>query len=353
MEQKKNKVFIKGNHAIGYAAVYSAGVDAYFGYPITPQNELTEYMAYHMIKNNRVFIQGESELASINMVMGAAMTGARAMTSSSSPGISLKQEAISYMAGMELPALIVNIVRGGPGLGNISGAQSDYYQSTRGGGHGDYRTIVLAPYSVQELADFTVLGFRLADKYRTPVILQGDGYLGQMMEGIVLPEEDEERVDKSSWVVDGAQGRPGRRIVSLLMGEGVLEKHNYHLERKYKQIEQDEVRYEQYMCDDADAIIVAYGFAARICEEAVYLLRDAGYKVGLLRPITLWPFPYDVLKQYTEKAGVVGVIEMSMGQMIDDVRIAVHDQEKVVFYGRPGGGIPGISEIVEMVKSKL
>lgn len=345
------KVLMKGNEAIGYAAVYAAHVDAYFGYPITPQNELTEYMAYHMLKNNRAFIQGESEIASINMVMGAVMTGARAMTSSSSPGISLKQEAISYLTGMELPAVIVNIVRGGPGLGNISGAQSDYFQATRGGGHGDYRTIVLAPYSVQELADFTVDAFNLADKYRNPVLILGDGYLGQMAEPIVLPEENIINIDKSGWKTDGAKGRRGRRIVSLIMGEGDLERHNYKLFDKYKMIEEKELRFSMEQCEDVEFVLVAYGFSARIAEQAVRELRDEGIKAGLFRPITLWPFPYRALRRYSEKAEKVLCVEMSMGQMIDDVKLAAQDDSKVLFYGRPAGGVPQVKKIKEIIRS--
>lgn len=321
---------------IGEAAL-RAGCRCYFGYPITPQNELPEYMARRMAEiEGAVFLQSESELAGINMVLGASVTGIRVMTSSSSPGISLMQEGLSYLAACELPAVVVNIVRGGPGLGNIAPAQSDYFQATRGGGHGDYRCIVLAPAILQEAADLTYEAFDLADRYRTPVIIMGDGMMGQIMEPVTLPPFKKE-VPKKDWPIRGAGDGPSRFVRSLLLDVNVLEEHNWKLYRKYKRIERREVRYEAYMADDADFIIVAYGTAARIAKGAVKRSREKGRTVGLLRPISLWPFPSQVLREYAERVKGFLVFEMSMGQMLEDVKLAVDGTVPVEFFGRPGG----------------
>ena len=281
---------MSGNAALGEAAILS-GCTCYFGYPITPQNELTEYMAKRMAEEGRVFIQSESEIAAINMVLGASVAGARAMTSSSSPGMSLKQEGISYLAADELPAVIVDMVRGGPGMGNISPAQSDYFQATRGGGHGDYRTIVLAPGSVQELTEIVPLAFDLADKYRNPVIILGDGMLGQMMEPVDFDNIKPPVEYEKDYILTGAEGRPPRMIYSLLFDTKLQEEHNWKLFRKFQRMEQNEVRYETYLVDDADMVVVAYGIGARIVKGAIKRLRQENLKVGMIRPITLWPFP--------------------------------------------------------------
>jgi 2-oxoglutarate ferredoxin oxidoreductase subunit alpha len=332
----EDRVLLRGSEVIGEAAL-RAGCRCYFGYPITPQNELPEYMARRMAEiEGAVFLQSESELAGINMVLGASVTGTRVMTSSSSPGISLMQEGLSYLAACELPAVVVNIVRGGPGLGNIAPAQSDYFQATRGGGHGDYRCIVLAPASLQEAADVTYEAFDLADRYRIPVIIMGDGMMGQIMEPVRLPPFKKE-VPKKDWSIRGAGDGPSRFVRSLLLDVNVLEEHNWKLYRKYQRIERREVRYDAYMADDADFIIVAYGTAARIAKGAVKRSREKGRTVGLLRPITLWPFPSQVLREYAERVKGFLVFEMSMGQMLEDVKLAVEGRAPVEFFGRPGG----------------
>ncbi|MCK4647946.1 3-methyl-2-oxobutanoate dehydrogenase subunit VorB, partial [bacterium] len=287
------KRLMKGNEAIGEGAI-SAGCRFYAGYPITPQNELIAYMAENMPRAGGVFIQSESELAAISMLYGASLAGARAMTSSSSPGISLMQEGISYIAGAELPCVIVNIQRGGPGLGNISGAQGDYFQATRGGGHGDYRTLVLAPHSVQEMFHLAKEAFDLADRYRNPVIILGDGVLGQMMEPMIQTPNPKSPIPKKDWILDGCQERAPRSIKSLRLGEGVLEKHNEKLAKKYQEMEK-EIRYEAIGVEDAQVILVAFGTPARICKEAIRQARKEGLKVGLIRPITLFPFPKEII----------------------------------------------------------
>ncbi len=335
-----------GNEAVGEAAI-RAGCRGYFGYPITPQNELTAYMARRMPEEGRVFIQSESELAAINMVFGAAVVGARSMTSSSSPGISLKQEGISYLAGCELPSVIVNMVRGGPGLGNIGPAQSDYFQSTRGGGHGDYRTPVLAGASVQELADLTYRAFDLADLYRTPVLILGDGILGQMMEPLTFAPPPPVKLPPKDWVLDGAKGRPPRSIRSLYLGVRALKDHNDKLQAKYKTIEEKEVRFEEVGVEDAKLVLVAYGISARLAREVVRRLRKQGRKVGLFRPITLWPFPSLRLKEIAVVADTILTVEMSYGQMVDDVRLAVEGECPVEFFGYGGGEILTVAEIEE------
>jgi len=343
------RILMCGNEALAEAAIL-AGCDAYFGYPITPQNEITAYMSRRMPEEGRVFVQSESELAAINMVFGASATGKRAMTSSSSPGISLMQEGISYLAGAELPAVVVNVMRGGPGLGNIAPSQSDYFQATRGGGHGDYRTIVFGPSSVQELVDCMPLAFDLADQYRMTVLVLADGILGQMMEPIVLEKKPSRELPAKDWALTGAKGREQNIVRSLWLGEGVLEKHNNKLKAKYEQIEKNEVLCEQYEVDDADIVVVAYGVAARIVQGAVARAREEGIKVGWIRPITLWPFPTEQISRAANELRIFLTVEMSTGQMVEDVKLAVAGKAPVVFYGRPGGGVPTVDELLDKIK---
>jgi len=347
---KKEKVLLSGNHALGEAAI-RAGCRFYFGYPITPQNDVPEYMAANLPKVGGTFIQAESEIASINMVLGASVTGARAMTSSSSPGISLKQEGISFLAGQELPAVIVNIMRGGPGLGNIDGCQGDYFQAVKGGGHGDYHTIVLAPSSVQELVDLTVLAFELADKYRNPVIILGDGQLGQMREPVILPEPVKNLPDKD-WALRGARGRPSRFSRSLILNVRAMEEHNWKLQRKYREIEANEVRFEGYLLDDAEMVVLAFGTAARITKGAIKRVRKEGLKVGLFRPITLWPFPHKAVRELAGQTREFLVFELNAGQMVEDVRLSLEGRGEVFFYGRPGGVIPTPMDVATIIGSR-
>jgi 2-oxoglutarate ferredoxin oxidoreductase subunit alpha len=343
------KVLMTGNAAIGEAAI-RAGCQCYFGYPITPQNELTEYMATHLSRRKGCsFIQAESEIAAINMVYGASLAGARTMTSSSSPGISLKQEGISYLAACELPAVIVNMSRGGPGLGSISAAQSDYFQATRGGGHGDYRTIVLAPSSVQELADFTHHAFELADKYLIPVIILGDGMLGQMMEPVEFKYEAPEELPIRSRALRGAKGRPSRIIKTFTSKPAELEEINWSLFRRYQQIKKQETTCDTFMTEDAKLIVVAFGIAARIAKGAIKTARSNGLKVGMLRPITLWPFPSEKVQELAKSVKQYLVFEMNMGQMVEDVQLALGGNGEVSFYGRPGGVIPTPSEVYKVI----
>ncbi len=350
-EKRQKKVLMSGNEAIAEGAL-QAGCCFYVGYPITPQNELIGYMSVHM-PGRGVFIQAESEIAAINMVYGASAAGVRAMTSSSSPGISLKQEGISYIAGAELPAVIVNIMRAGPGLGNIWPAQSDYFQATRGGGNGEYRCIVLAPSSAQEAFDIMPVAFNLADKYRNPVIVLGDGMLGQMMEPVQLPPcalRPAAGEFKKPWALTGSQGRKQNIIKSFYMREGELEEANLRLQKKYAQITKDEQRYEEMETKDARIILVAYGSMARIVKSAVKSLRAKGIKAGLLRPITLWPFPVKAFQQtnrQTDKQINYLTIEMSYGQMVEDVRLTVSGRARVDFLGRSGGGVPSEEEIIK------
>jgi len=340
-----------GTHALAEAAI-QAGCTCYFGYPITPQNELPEYMSQRLAEiPGGVFIQAESELASINMVLGASAAGARALTSSSSPGISLKQEGISFLAGMELPAVIANFMRGGPGLGNIAPSQSDYFQATRGGGHGDYRIIVLAPASVQEIADLTYLAFDLADTYRTPVMILSDGMLGQLMEPVVIPKPRKDPLPEKDYCVTGAHGRSARVIKSLILDTKEMEEHNWKLFRKYQLIQQQETRWESYLTDDAEMLVVAYGTAARIAKGAIKRLRkdDPDMKVGMLRPITLWPFPSKPIKDCLSTTTDFFVFEMSAGQMVEDVRLSLEGKGRVYFYGRPGGVVPTPAELARSI----
>lgn len=339
-----SRVLMTGNDAIGEAAI-RAGCDCYYGYPITPQNELTAYMAIHMPRLGRVFIQAESEIAAINMVFGSAVAGKRAMTSSSSPGISLKQEGISFLAGAELPAVIVNVQRGGPGLGNIAPAQGDYFQAVKGGGHGDYHVIVLAPDSVQEMFDLTFLAFDLADKYRNPAMILADGRLGQMMEPLA-PGDRKPTLPAKPWALTGAAGRPPNMIRSLILPEGELEAHNVSLQAKYAQAERAEVRFEERWTDDCEILMVAYGTSARIVKGALETARLHGIKAGMLRPISLWPFPAERLRQLSARMRAVLVVEMSSGQMLQDVQLAVNGQAPVIFEGRMGGGVPTEADIL-------
>ena len=345
------KILTKGNIAICEGAI-DAGCDAYFGYPITPQNEIPAYMSKKMVELDRVFVQAESEIAAINMVFGAAVCGKRAMTSSSSPGISLKQEGISYLAGAELPCVIVNVQRGGPGLGNISGSQADYFQATKGGGHGDYRLIVLAPYSVKEMYDLTFLAFDLADNYRIPVMILTDGIVGQMMEPIETIKNEKLKIKnyEKDWKLDGCKGREPRLMRSLIMEEGGLEKHNWHLKEKYGDIKKNEIRYEADFTDDAEISVVAFGITARICKSAVKKLRQEGLKVGLIRPVTLWPFPEKAISDVAAKSKKILVAEMNMGQMVEDVKLAVNGVCPVEFLGAPGGAIFSEDEIIAKIK---
>lgn len=343
------RVLMTGNAAIGEAAI-RAGCQCYFGYPITPQNELTEYMAANLSrKKGCSFIQAESEIAAINMVYGASLVGVRAMTSSSSPGISLKQEGISYLAACELPAVIVNMSRGGPGLGSIVAAQSDYFQATRGGGHGDYRTIVLGPSSVQELADLTHKAFDLSDKYKIPVIILGDGVLGQMMEPVEFKYEAPEQLPVRSDALRGARGRPSKYIKTFTSNPAELEEINWSLFRRYELIKKEETACETFLTEDAELIVVAFGIAARIAKGAIRTVRASGLKVGLLRPITLWPFPNEAVKELAKRVKYYLVFEMNMGQMIEDVQLALEGQGEVSFYGRPGGVIPTPSEVSRVI----
>ncbi|SDC88928.1 2-oxoglutarate ferredoxin oxidoreductase subunit alpha [Candidatus Frackibacter sp. WG11] len=344
------KVLMKGNEAIAEAAI-RANCKHFFGYPITPQNELPAYMARKLPKiDGGVFLQAESEVAAINMVYGAAGAGARVMTSSSSPGISLKTEGISYIAGAELPAVIVNIVRGGPGLGGIQPAQSDYFQATKGGGHGDFKLVVLAPSSVQEAVDLTMEGFDIADRYRTPVMVIGDGIIGQMMEPVEFKDIGADDLPEKDWITDGAKGREKNVINSLHLQPEDLEEHNWKLDRKYKEIKKNDVKYETENMEDAEIAIVAYGTTARIAKTAIKEARAEGIKVGLIRPITLFPFPEEVINQAADQVDSFLTVEMSTGQMVEDVRLAVNGKKPVEFYGRTGGMIPSPAEIVEQLK---
>lgn len=345
------KILMKGNEAVGEAAIL-AGCLHYFGYPITPQSELPAYLAKHMPKRNGVFLQAESEVAAINMVYGSGGTGVRVMTSSSSPGVSLKQEGLSYIACAEVPCLIVNVVRGGPGLGNIAPAQSDYFQAVKGGGHGDYRLVVLSPSSVQEMADFTFLAFDIADKYRTPVMMLSDGYLGQMMEPVMMPDTSNIKKYDKPWATTGAKGRKQNLISSIHLVPEDMEKHIHHLYAKYAEIEKNELRFEEFKCDDAEYVIVAYGITARICKTACTMAREQGIKIGLLRPKTLWPYPTAALAKLAGEKHVKGFIsvELSMGQMVEDVRLAVNGKKPVEFFGRTGGVVPSPTEVLANIK---
>lgn len=344
---------MKGNEAMAEAAI-RAGCDAYFGYPITPQSEVLEYLSREANqRTGMVVLQAESEVASINMVYGAAGTGKRVMTSSSSPGMSLMQEGISYIACAELPCLLVNVNRGGPGLGTIQPGQGDYFQSVKGGGHGDYKLIVLAPSTVQEMSDFVGLGFELAFKYRNPVLILSDGALGQMMEKVELDEQKNRDFNDLGWNTIGRNNGNGRVITSLHLQPDKMEEININLQKKYREIEKNEIRYEAWKCDDADYIITAYGLVARICQKSAELAREKGIKVGVFRPISLFPFPYQQLAE--SAANIKGIldVEMNAGQMIEDVKLAVNGKVNVEFHGRMGGIVPSPEEILEKLEEKV
>lgn len=351
---------MKGNEAIAHAAV-RYGLDGYFGYPITPQSEiletLTELRPWET--TGMVVLQAESEVAAINMVYGGAGAGKKVMTSSSSPGVSLKQEGISYIAGAELPCLIVNVMRGGPGLGTIQPSQADYFQTTKGGGHGDYRLIALAPSSVQEMVDFVGLGLDLAFKYNNPAIILADGVIGQMMEKVVLPKQQTRRTEEEirkdcPWAVTGKRGDRKRNVItSLELDPERMEQNNIRFQAKYRTIEENEVRYEELYCEDAEYIAVAFGSSARICLKAVEIAREQGIKLGLLRPITLWPFPTKIIKAYAEKVKGFLSVELNAGQMVEDIRLSVNGRTAVEHYGRMGGIVFSPEEIVEALKEKL
>ncbi len=344
-----SKKLLKGNEAIGEAAI-KANCRYYFGYPITPQNEIPEFFAKEFPRVGGVFIQAESEIAAINMVYGAAAAGARVMTSSSSPGISLKMEGISYIAAAELPCVIANIMRGGPGLGGIQPAQSDYFQATKGGGHGDYRMIVFSPASVQELYNLTKKAFYLADYYRIPVMILGDGFLGQMMESVEMDGQNDtcEPIPKP-WAITGCRGREKQYINTLYLVPEELAELNDRLQEKYRQIKNSEQAYEEYYMEDADFVLVSFGIAARICKEAVDLARDKGIRAGLIRPITLWPFPEKAFADLTRAKNILNV-EMNAGQMVEDVKLAVSCKIPVHFYGCTGGLLPSSKEIVNRIE---
>ena len=343
------KVLMTGNEAIAEAAI-KAGCRHYFGYPITPQTEVAAYMAKKMPKIGGVFLQAESEIAAINMVYGVAGAGLRVMTSSSSPGISLKSEGLSYMAGSDLPALIVNVQRGGPGLGGIQPSQSDYFQATKGCGHGDFRMIVLAPSSVQEMASLTVKGFDLADKYRMTSMILADGTLGQMMEPVCLDEVEVNTYEKP-WAVNGTKMQRKHNIVnSLSLGPEELEKLNFERYERYKQVEENEIMYEEYMTEDAEICVVAFGIAARVAKNAVIAARKEGIKVGLFRPITLWPFPKAALNKVADTAKKFISVELSMGQMIEDIELAIRCRRPVELCNRAGGMIPSSEQVLEHIK---
>lgn len=351
---------MKGNEAVAEAAI-RAGCDGYFGYPITPQSEIMEYLMVEKPheRTGMVVLQAESEVASINMLYGGGGTGKMVMTSSSSPGISLMQEGISYMAGSEIPCLIVNVVRGGPGLGTIQPSQADYFQATKGGGHGDYNIIVLAPASVQEMSDFVKLGFELAFKYRTPVLILSDGAIGQMMEKVELFDPiprrtNEELIRQCPWA---ATGKPKDRehiiITSLDLDPAGQEKINLKLQAKYRQMKKDEVRFEMIQCEDAEYIFIAFGLSARICQKAVDIVRAKNIKVGLFRPITLFPFPAKAIAEISKKVKGILVVEMNAGQMIEDVRLSLDSPQKVEHYGRFGGIIPAPDEVVRALEQQI
>ncbi len=343
------KILMKGNEVIAEAAL-RAGCRHYFGYPITPQTEVAHYMARKMEEIGGTFVQAESEVSAINMVYGAASAGVRAMTSSSSPGISLKQEGISYAAGAELPMVIVDIVRCGPGLGGILPAQCDYFQMVKGGGHGDYHLVVLAPQSVQEMYELVVDAFNIADKYRNPVVVMGDGYMGQMMEAVEFRDEEKIERTEKPWAACGSKmERDHNVITSIYIEADVLEAHVNKLFAKYKTIEANEKRVEVYNCDDADVIVTAYGTCARVVKNVIKDAAKLGVKVGLIRPITLWPFPTEAFEQYATVPKGFLCVEMSMGQMVEDVRLAINGKNTVSFYGRTGGNVPAQKDILEEV----
>jgi 2-oxoglutarate ferredoxin oxidoreductase subunit alpha len=345
------KKLVKGNEALAQAAI-EAGCRFYFGYPITPQNDIPEYLAREFPKLGGTFLQAESEIGSINMVLGASAAGMRAMTSSSGPGISLMQEGLSYLAGSEIPAVVVNVQRSGPGLGGISPSQGDYFQATKGGGHGDYRTPVLAPASVQEMWDLTFLAFDLADRYRNPVVILADAMLGQMKEPLEMRKPELPPLPAKDWILEGCQGRDKRLLKSLYLGEGELEKHCWRLWAKYEEIKKKEVRCEAYRIEDAELVVVAFGSPARIAKGAIMEAREQGLKVGLLRPITLYPYPEKELADLADQGKTFLVTELNVGQMVEDVRMAAGRRAEVHFYGRPpgAGSLPSPEDILHEIR---
>ncbi|SDL98947.1 3-methyl-2-oxobutanoate dehydrogenase subunit VorB [Halarsenatibacter silvermanii] len=345
------KLLMKGNEAVAEAAI-KAGCRYFFGYPITPQNDIPEYMSRRMPEVGGEYLQAESEVAAINMVHGAAGAGARVMTSSSSPGISLKAEGISYLVGSQLPSVIVNMMRGGPGLGGIQPSQSDYFQATKGLAHGDIKLGVLAPYSVQELVDLTYVAFEMADKYRNPMMILGDGMIGQMMEPVEFEEEiDPDNLPRKEWATDGTSGRDRNKITSLSLDASVLEDLNIKIQEKYSRMREEEVRYDEYKTEDADIILVAFGTTARICISAIDKVREEeGIRAGLFRPVTLFPYPEDRLEELSHDAEEFLTVEMNAGQMLEDVKRIAGKRRPVEFYGRCGGVIPGIEEIADKIK---
>ncbi len=343
---------VKGNTALAEAAI-QAGCRYYFGYPITPQNDIPEYLSEHLPKTGGVFIQAESEIASINMVMGASATGARAMTSSSGPGISLMQEGMSYMAGSEIPGLVVNVMRCGPGLGGISPTQGDYFQATRGGGHGDYYNIVLAPASVQEMFDLTIKAFELSDKYRNPAMILADAILGQMKEPAVLEPREPVRFFDKPWAITGAKDRKQQYLKTLYLSDGEQEAHNLELKKKYDIIREKDVICEEKWLDDAELVVIAFGTASRIVKTAMNMAKEEGLRVGLIRPITLFPFPEREIRAASKRIPKVLVVEMNTGQMLTDVQISAHRSADIFFYGRPGGGVPTPEEVLEEMKRSI
>jgi len=347
------KVLMKGNEAIALAAI-KGGVDAFYGYPITPQNEVPEYLSKHLLANGKVFLQAESEVSAINMVYGAAGAGKRVMTSSSSPGIALKQEGISYIVAAELPCVICSVMRGGPGLGSIQPSQGDYYQATRGGGNGDYQLIVYAPESIQETIDIMKDAFNIADYYRNPVMVLVDGLIGQMMESVDFDKPVKERkLPEKDWATTGTLNHPGRRNIanSLYLDPAELEQHNIDLQKKYKRIKENETKYELINFDNPEYVIVAYGTMARICRSAIQMLHEEGIEVGMIRPISLFPYPEIAFDKIPKTIKGILTCELSMGQMLDDVLIANNGRHKVGFFGRAGGMLPDPEEIVEAIKN--
>lgn len=343
------KALLKGNIALAKGAI-AAGCRYYFGYPITPQNDIPEYLSGELPKIGGTFIQAESEVASINMVLGASAAGARVMTSSSGPGISLMQEGMSYMAGSELPGLVVNVMRVGPGLGGIAPSQGDYFQATRGGGHGDYFNIVLAPASVQEMFDLTIKAFDLSDKYRNPAMILCDAILGQMKEPVILGERKGETPPAKPWALTGAKGRKPQFLKTLYLSDGEQEAHNLELKQKYDLLKKEDVLFEEKGLDDAKIVIVAFGTVSRIAKTAIQIAKEEGIRVGLIRPITLLPFPASIIREAAKSIPRVLVVEMNTGQMFEDVKLSIEDKVKLRFYGRPGGGIPTPEDILREIK---
>jgi len=349
-----NRIMMKGTEAMGEAAI-RAGCRLYFGYPITPQSELPEYMSRRLPEMKGTFLQAESEVAAVNMIYGAACTGTRVMTSTSSPGFSLMMEGVSYMAGAKLPAVFINVVRGGPGLGDIQPAQSDYFQATKGGGHGDYHLITLAPSTIQEAVDHIALSFDLTDKYRVPALIIADGMLGQMMEPVTLPEyrDMNSLPNHDNWALLGKNGRDKHMVTSFDIDPVKLEEMNNDYQNIYRQITENEVQVEEYMMEDADYAFVAYGTMARIIKTTINMAREEGIKVGLIRPITLWPFPYAAIKKAADKCKFLMSVEMSAGQMVEDVRLGVNGKCPTPFYGRTGGIVPTPTEVLSALKKKM